>query len=77
MPLALSRFIAATSIEAGRGPPSSSLIAGSDLDCSIMPDVPQCCASRDLLSSIGVNMLLCFACAGRGFGCGIGGLANC
>jgi hypothetical protein len=33
----------------------------------------QCLASKDLLSSIGVKMLCAFE-AGRGFGCGRGGL---
>lgn len=41
-----------------------------------MFEVPQCCANNDLLSSMGVNMLLCLACAGRGFGWGKGGLAK-
>jgi hypothetical protein len=35
--------------------------------------VSQCLASNDLLSSIGVKMLCAFE-AGRGFGCGRGGL---
>lgn len=71
-----SLCIEATSIDCARGPPPSILISGSDLCDSALLVCPQCCASNDRLSSIGVNMLLDFAFAGNGFGCDIGGLRN-
>jgi hypothetical protein len=64
MPFGTLRFMAATSIDCDRW--SSILIGGSDLGGSSRP--PQCCASSDLLSSIGVKMLCAFAAAGRGLG---------
>lgn len=71
-----SRCIAAMSIDAERGPPSL-LATGSDRGASAWLVEVQCCASMDLLSSTGVNIICAFACAGKGFGCGTGGLVNC
>lgn len=71
------RCIAAISTDAGRGPPSS-LMAGSILEASMLLLVaPQCWASMERLSSMGVKILCAlFAGSGSGLGCGIGGLAN-
>ena len=52
---------------------SSVLIVVSDRGISDV--VPQCCASIERLSSIGVKITAALA-AGRGRGCGIGGLVN-
>jgi len=60
-----SRCNAAVSIECDRGPPVSILIPPSDRGGSTEP---QAAASIDRLSSIGVNMLCDFWCAGRGLG---------
>lgn len=72
-PLTRDLFIAATSIDCDRGP-DSVFTAGSDFGCSAWLVVPQCWARRERLSSIGVKILCCLADAGRGFGCGKGGL---
>jgi hypothetical protein len=73
MPLTAPRFMIATSIDCERW--SSILIGGSDLGGSSRL-LPQCCASSDLLSSIGVKILCALAAAGKGIGCGSGGLLN-
>jgi hypothetical protein len=65
MPFGAPRFMAATSIDCERW--SSVLMGGSDLGGSSRP-LPQCCASSDRLSSIGVKILCALAAAGRGFG---------
>lgn len=72
----LARCIAATSIDCDRGPPPSILIAGSFRIASALLVDPQCCASIERLSSMGVKMLCALAWAGRGLGCGNGGLVN-
>ena len=71
VPLASCRPILATSIECDRE--SSGLISNcargrSAPSESLVLRLPQCWASRDLLSSIGVKMLWFLACAGRGLG---------
>ena len=72
-PLACSRLMVAVSIDWDRGPPASSLIAGSVRGGSVLEE-PQCCARIERLSSIGVKMLCDFAATESGFGCGNGGL---
>jgi hypothetical protein len=42
--------------------------AGSEVGGSGMLVLPQCCASNERLSSMGVKMLCVLADAGRGFG---------
>jgi hypothetical protein len=73
MPFGPFRLMLAISIDWERS--FSVLMGGSDLGTSSLL-LPQCCASNDLLSSIGVKMLCVFAEAGNGFGCGSGGLEN-
>lgn len=69
------RCIVATSTEAARGVGCS--VFGSNRSASAPLVDPQCCASIDRLSSIGVNMLCDFACPESGLGWGMGGLMNC
>jgi hypothetical protein len=73
-PFTWLRFIEPTSNDCDRG--------GSCFDAScfwrsdVNSDPPQCFINCDLLSSMGVNILDCLD-AGRGFGCGRGGLLKC
>lgn len=69
MPFILSYEIVPTSIDCDL---LSCLMLWS-MGPSEVGGAPQCCASSDLLSSMGVNMLLDFACE-IGLGCGRGGL---
>lgn len=71
MPFNPLRLMLATSMDCDRS--FSDLTATSDRGGSSLL-LPQCCASNDLLSSIGVKILCVLAAAGSGFGCGSGGL---
>lgn len=70
MPLGCSRDMAATSIDCDRF--SCLMNWGISLRGNALL-LPQCAASMDWLSSMGVKML-CLAEAWSGFGCGSGGL---
>ena len=68
--MVFSRDMAATSIDCDR---FSCLMNGTSLRDELTLLLPQCAASMDWLSSMGVKMLcLAEACSGRG--CGRGGL---